>query len=108
MLEIVFVSYAISFKCSLILLLTFNALHGLVSRYISEFIWLQVTDRATRQMDTHRLHQAVIRAVTLGDRAFVSAVPTLWNNLPVDIGKTEKLTSFKTEIKTFVFKAAYK
>ena len=49
-----------------------------------------------------------MRAVTFADRAFVSAAPTFWDNLPVNVQKTEKLTSFKTEIKTFLFKAAHK
>ena len=49
-----------------------------------------------------------MKAVTIGDRALVSVAPTLWNSLPVDIQKTKTLTSFKTEIKTFLFKAAYK
>ena len=68
-----------------ILLLTFKTLHGLAPQYISKLVQLQVTDRTTRQTDTHRLHQPVMRAVTFGRRAFVSAAPIHWNNLHVDI-----------------------
>ena len=74
------VSQRIAYK---ILLLTFKALHGLAPQYISKLIKLQVTDRSTRQTDTNRLHQPVMRAPTFGDRAFVSAAPSLWNRLPV-------------------------
>ena len=49
-----------------------------------------------------------MRAPTFGDRAFVSAAPSLWNSLPVSVRKIETLTSFKTELKTFLFKTAYK
>ena len=53
-------------------------------------------------------HQPVMRAPTFGDRAFVSAAPSLWNWLPVSVRKIETLTSFKKELKTFLFKTAYK
>ena len=99
------ISQRIAYK---ILLLTFKALHGLAPQYISKLIKLQVTDRSTRQMDTNRLHQPVMRAPTFGDRAFVSAAPSLWNRLPVSVRKIETLTSFKKELKTFLFKTAYK
>ena len=99
------ISQRIAYK---ILLLTFKALHGLAPQYISKLIKLQVTDRSTRQTDTNRLHQPVMRAPTFGDRAFVSAAPSLWNRLPVSVRKIETLTSFKKELKTFLFKNAYK
>ena len=99
------ISQRIAYK---ILLLTFKALHGLAPQYISKFIKLQVTDCSTRQTDTNRLHQPVMRAPTFGDRAFVSAAPNLWNKLPSSVRKIKKLTSFKKEIKTFLFKTAYK
>ena len=99
------ISQRIAYK---ILLLTFKALHGLAPQYISKLIKLQVTDRSTRQTDTNRLHQRVMRAPTFGDRAFVSAAPNLWNRLPVSVRKIETLTSFKKELKTFLFQTAYK
>ena len=99
------ISQRIAYK---ILLLTFKALHGLAPQYISKLIKLQVTDRSTRQTDTNKLHQPVMRAPTFGDRAFVSAPPSLWNRLPVSVRKIETLTSFKKELKTFLFKTAYK
>ena len=95
------ISERITYK---ILLLTFKALCGLAPRYISKLIQLQVTDVPPDKLIPTDFYQPVMRTVTFGDRVFVS---TLWNNLPVDIRKTEKLTSFKTEIKTFLIKAAY-
>ena len=97
------ISQRIAYK---ILLLTFKALYGLAPQYISKLIKLQVTDRSTRQTDTNRLHQPVMRAPTFGDRDFVSAALNLWNRLPASVGKIEKLASFKKEIKTFLFKTA--
>ena len=44
---------------------------------------------------------------TFGDRAFSVAAPKLWNALPFHIRSEQKLTSFKCNIKTHLFKAAF-
>ena len=44
---------------------------------------------------------------TLGERAFVSAAPKLWNDLPSEISHLKSLTVFKRNIKTFLFKRAF-
>ena len=43
-----------------------------------------------------------------GDRAFSSAAPDLWNELPDDIRILDKLCSFKTRLKTHYFQIAFK
>ena len=43
---------------------------------------------------------------TLGDRAFQSAAPYLWNALPSTIRNIKTLDTFKTAVKTHVFKLA--
>ena len=40
---------------------------------------------------------------TLGDRAFQSAAPYLWNALPSAIRNIETLDTFKTAVKTHFF-----
>ena len=45
---------------------------------------------------------------TLGDRAFSSAAPTLWNSLPLEIWILNKLLIFKSKIKTVLFTKAYR
>ena len=44
---------------------------------------------------------------TLGTRCFNYYAPTEWNKLPVDIRMEESIESFKSKIKTFLFKEAY-
>jgi len=44
---------------------------------------------------------------TLGDRAFQVAAPFLWNKLPRSTRKATNLESFKTLIKTFLFKESF-
>ena len=44
---------------------------------------------------------------TLGDRAFVSAAPNLWNKLPIGIRRQDNFITFKKQLKTYFFKIAY-
>ena len=44
---------------------------------------------------------------TMGDRAFQVAAPLLWNKLPRSARNTMNLESFKTLIKTFLFKESF-
>ena len=39
-----------------------------------------------------------------GDRAFSVAAPTLWNDIPDSIKCSEDLSSFKLNLKTYLFK----
>ena len=42
-----------------------------------------------------------------GSRAFSSAGPMLWNNLPDNLRTLDSLESFKSKLKTFLFKRSY-
>ena len=42
-----------------------------------------------------------------GSRAFSSAGPMLWNNLPNNLRTLDSLESFKSKLKTFPFKCTY-
>ena len=44
---------------------------------------------------------------TLGDRAFQSAAPYLWNALPSTIRNIKTLDAFQTAVKTHVFYFAF-
>ena len=44
----------------------------------------------------------------LGDRAFQSAAPYLWNALPSAIRNIKTLDTFKTAVKTHLFNLAFK
>ncbi|CAH3028999.1 unnamed protein product [Porites evermanni] len=44
---------------------------------------------------------------TLGDRAFSSAAPNLWNNLPLHIRLEDNFERFKSLLKTHFFRLAF-
>ena len=41
---------------------------------------------------------------TLGARSFSAAAPKLWNELPVEPRQAKSLNSFKSRLKTYLFK----
>ena len=78
------VKFRIDFK---ILLFTFNAIYSHAPCYLIDLI-------AIKEQQCYNLHSATGLILkhrslklekTLGDRAFLSAVPNLWNNLPLHI-----------------------
>ena len=87
-----------------ILLLTFNAIHGLSTPYISELIPVKTKSTYDLRSNNSTLLLPSIQKMlpTLGARSFAAA-PALWNKLPVDIRNVTSLNSFKKLIKTFPF-----
>ena len=99
------VSSRINYK---ILLLTHKCIHGLAPTYLQELITLQSTTRTLRSTNTLLLQVPRTRLSTMGDRAFCSAAPRLWNSLPTQLRAAQSLDSFKTGLKTFLFRKAFK
>ena len=48
-----------------------------------------------------------MESVTCGDRAFSVLGPGLWNNLPKNIRCSSNVSSFKTALKTHLFKQSF-
>ena len=94
----------ISFK---LLLLTFKALHGLAPIYISELIKPYNPSHSLRSSTLNFLSIPKSNTATYGDRCFSVAAPKLWNILPGDFHHIENLSTFKTSIKTWLFKSAF-
>ena len=93
-----------------ILLITFKILHGLSPKYLSDLISIQQpSSYHLRRNDNGRLLErpSVKTKKTLGDRAFQVAAPFLWNKLPRSAREATNLESFKTLIKTFLFKESF-
>jgi len=100
------VRYRINFK---ILLITYKAINGLAPEYISELIKVKVSSRYNLRSSTELLlEQPRIRTlVTLGDRSFEVAAPTLWNSLPAEIRNARNINVFKKMLKTCFFRKAF-
>jgi len=91
-----------------ILLRTYKALHGLEPQYIQELITLQTPGRTLRSNSKLLLHVPRTHKKTYGDRAFSIAAPVLWNQIPYEIKTQKTVESFKTAVKTYLFKKAFK
>ena len=90
------IKYRIEFK---IVLLTFKCLYGLAPQYLVDLTAVATQSRYNlRSGNATLLVPAKARCLpTLGDRAFQSAAPKLWNSVQAEI------TSFNRALKTFFF-----
>ncbi len=100
-LPIRFCMYRIIFK---ILMLTFKAIHGIAPEYIASLICLK--ERSTYSGLILNQPSAKLKK-TLCDRSFTSAAPSLWNKLPLNIRNMDNFTSFKSILKTHLFRIAF-
>ena len=100
------VYYRIRFK---ILLFTFKAIHGMAPEYICSMIKIKQGGRYNLRSNTEISLQPPVSLTkkTLGDRAFVSAAPNLWNKIPIGIRRQDNFITFKKQHKTYFFKIAY-
>ena len=90
-----------------ILLMTYKTLNGLAPSYLTTIITPYHPTRKLRSSSRSTLQVPRVKTSNYGDRAFSSAAPKLWNSLPDHIKSKHTLTSFKSSLKTFLFKLAY-
>lgn len=98
------IKFRIQYK---ILLLTFKALHGLAPDYIIELLTVYQPQRTLRSNRNRTLVVPRTKQRSYGDRAFSAVAPKLWNALPVDLSAIDTLDSFKSSLKTFLFRQAF-
>ena len=90
--------------------LTFTCLYGEAPNYLIDLITIKKQSRySLRSNESLFLELPGIKThPTLGDRAFQSAAPYLWNALPSAIRNIKILDTFKTAVKTHFLKLAFK
>lgn len=100
------IKFRIQYK---ICILTYKVIHNMAPVYLKEMIHLSSNSRySLRSTDTILLKKPTFKSYsTLGDRSFTVASPVLWNSLPSNIRLTEDFKSFKTLLKTYLFKLAF-
>ena len=82
----------------------YNAITGSAPAYPSELLHLYRTSRSLRSSsDTRMLKIQRFNRKTHGFRTFSHFGPHIWNNLPQDIRHSATLSSFKSQLKTFLF-----
>ncbi len=103
------VKHRVEFK---ILLLTYKALHNLAPQYLNQLLHVYTPSRALRSSSSISLVVPRIRLTTMGARSYSYAAPPpppprLWNSLPLDIRNSNCLLTFKTCLKTYLFRQAF-
>ena len=90
-----------------IALLTFKCVTGMAPDYLRDLIQVVVPQRELRS--SARTTLKIPRCNTnTGTRAFTWAAPQVWNNLPHDVITAPSINCFKTKLKTFLFKKAFR
>ena len=88
-----------------VLLLAFKCIHGLAPNYLSDHLNIYKPTRALRSASKFLLCvPRGISTVNYGERAFTAAAPKLWNALPETLRKATSLDTFKSMLKTHLFK----
>ena len=95
------VSARIDFK---ILLLVFKVLNGLGPLYLCELLEPYIPNRNLRSSGKKLLIVPKCNLKTYGYRAFSHRAPTLWNALPDDIRQVDHIQTFKSKLKTHLFR----
>ncbi|KAK5916289.1 hypothetical protein CgunFtcFv8_011289 [Champsocephalus gunnari] len=98
------VRYRIDYKN---ILLLYKAVHNLAPIDISDLLQEYTPSRTLRSSSVGLLTVPSYRLKTMGARAFSCSAPRLWNSLPRHIRQSDSITTFKTHLKTHLFKLAF-
>ena len=89
-------------------LMCFKIVNNIAPKYLQELVCRYEPTRILRSSaDKWRLTEQPYKLKTYGHRAFSVAAPKLWNTLPVDIRSITDINTFKSKLKTHLFKLAY-
>ena len=100
------VKFRIDFK---ILPFTFKVIYRHVPGYLIDLIAIKEQPRYNLRSASDLIlkYPSLKLKKTLGDRAFSSATPNLWNNLPLHICLEDNFERFKSLLKTHLFRLAF-
>ena len=85
-------------------LLTFKSLHGLGPSYLSNMLTVYQPAANLRSANKHLLQERRYRLTTYGHRAYYFTAPSFWNELPLHLRSATELKTFKSGLKTHLFK----
>ena len=97
------VNYNIQFKLSI---LTYRALAIHQPPYLASLLHFSNTHRQLRSSTSQQLSIPGTK-LKLDKHAFSVAAPIIWNELPTTLKSCESLTSFRKNLKTYLFKIAF-
>jgi len=100
-----------------IAVLTFKVLHGIAPEYLGPVVCVADLPgrQSLRSAGTNRLVVppvklltiAPVKLLTIGTRAFPVASPRAWNSLPADITSAQSLSTFRQQLKTYLFRQSF-
>lgn len=90
-----------------ILLTTYKILYGLAPFYMSSLLSVRQSVRSLRSSNKSLLSIPSVKTKSYGQRAFSYCAPLLWNGLPEVIKCSPTLYSFKSALKTHLFRQCY-
>ena len=100
------VEFRVKYK---LLTIVYKCLHGDAPDYLSSLLQLKVSEKVTRSASKLDLALPTgIKRKTFAGRSFTAKGPELWNKLPVSLQKCDSYKSFKKELKTKLFRDAFK
>ena len=79
---------------------------GQASTYLASLLHFSNIPRQLRSSTSQQLSIPRIK-LNLGKRAFSVAAPIIWNELPTTLKSCERLSSFRKNLKTYLFKIAF-
>ncbi|KAL3066451.1 hypothetical protein OYC64_016411 [Pagothenia borchgrevinki] len=98
------VELRIEYKVSL---LTHQCFYGTAPPYLKELLTPHTSLRTSRSSKANLLKSPRTKLRTMGDRAFCSAAPRLWNALPDHMRAPQTVDAFKKGLKTHLFNRAF-
>ena len=83
-----------------VLLIVFKCLNGIGPEYLTDMLTYKSYGHNIRLAESHM-------NTAMGERAFQNYAPKKWNSMPLSITECTTLASFKSCLKTHMFKVAY-
>ena len=76
--------------------------------YLQDLVTPYQPPRPLRSATSHRLNPPNVRQKRAGERSFMYAAAKLWNHLPLHLKMCDSIPSFKSSLKTYLFRDRYK
>ena len=86
---------------------TFRHFDGSLPQYLSSRLDIYQTSRSLRSSNDRLLRVPCWNLKSFGYRSFSYQGPVVWNSLPTDLKLSSSLSSFKSRLKTHLFKKSY-
>ena len=87
--------------------LAFRHFDGSLPQYLSSMLDIYQPSRSLRSSNDRLLRVPRWKLKSFGYRSFSYQGPVVWNSLPTDLKLSSSLSSFKSRLKTYLFKKSY-